>query len=286
MGRGVDLPDFGVAPDGVASTGVLDRLEWSLQLELSRAPVLDAVEECGIEARRFAPVLAAVIAALPEESHFNRVLGAAAPGAATQGHLEEALEWSESVGVEALVPVTRGRPETAASEALLERRGYSRLATRVRFARPAGPPDFPEPPGIAVVEIEEPVEGFAEIPGDALGIDLLAQSFLDTLPQREAWRAYLAYDSEGRLIASASTFRHIDAEALVFAGTHEEHRGQGAHLALLRRRIADATGPLCRTLCAEVELAPEEAHDEPHPAIRNLVRAGFKQVAVRPVWGR
>jgi len=267
------------------SAEALDRIERSRHLELSRAPVLDAVEECGIEARRFGPVLATVVTAMPEEPNFNRVLGAAAPGAVTEGHLEEALEWSESVGVEALVPVTPERPETAAAEALLERRGYGRRAHRVRFVRPAGPPDFPEPPGIAVVEIEEPVEGFAEIVGDALGIDLLAQSFLDTLPQREAWRAYLAYDREGWLIAGALTFRHLDVETLAFAGTHEEHRGQGAHLALLRRRIADADGPLCQTLCAEVELSAEQARGDPHPAIRNLVRAGFKQTAVRPVWG-
>ena len=278
---GLDLPVGGVAPPAL-----LDRVEWSFYLELARVPVLDAVEECGIEARRYGPVLAAVVAALPEEAQFNRVLGATAPDAVTGGHLEEALDWVESVGVEVRVPVTPGGAEAAATEALLERRGYSPGESRVRFVRPAVPPDFPEPPGIAVVEIEECVEGFSDIPGEALGLDLIAQSFLDPLPRREGWRAYLAYDPNGDLIASASMFRHLEVATLAFAGTFEGFRGQGAHLALLRRRIADAGGPLCHTLCAEVELSPEEAHDDPHPAIRNLVRAGFKQMAVRAVWSR
>jgi hypothetical protein len=283
----MDLLDLDSPAGGAPSPGLLDRVEWGLHLELARAPVLDAVEECGVEARRYGPVLAAIVGALPEEAQFNRVLGATAPDAATGGHLQEALDWVESVGVDLRVPVTPGRPETAATEALLERRGYSPGASRVRFVRPAGPPDFPEPPGIAVVEIEECVEGFSDIPGEALDLDLIAQSFLDTLPGRDAWRGYLAYDRDGKLIASASMFRHHEVATLAFAGTFEEFRGQGAHLALLRRRIADAAGrPHCHTLCAEVELSPEEAHDEPHPAIRNLVRAGFKQMAVRAVWGR
>jgi GNAT superfamily N-acetyltransferase len=231
-------------------------------------------------------VLTAVVGALPEEAHFNRVLGATAPQAATGGHLEEALEWVEELGVEARVPVTPERPETVATEALLERRGYSPAERRVRFVRPAGPPDFPEPPGIAVVEVEECVEGFAGIPGVALDLDLIAHSFLDCLPGREAWRGYMAYDADGNLIAAASMFAHLEVALLGFAGTREEFRGRGAHLALLRRRIADARTPRCHTLCAEVELSPEEEHDDPHPAIRNLVRAGFKQMAVRPVWRR
>ena len=282
----MDLLDFD-PPVAGASTGLLDRVEWSLYLELARAPVLDAVEECGIESRRYGPVLAAIVGALPEEAQFNRVLGATAPDAAAGGYLEQALDWVESVGVDARVPVTPGRADTPAAEALLERRGYSPGASRVRFVRPARPPDFPEPRGIAVVEIEECVEGFSEIPGEALGLDLIAHSFIDCLPGREAWRGYLAYDRDGNLIASASMFRHHQVATLAFAGTFEEFRGQGAHLALLRRRIADAAAPPhCHTLCAEVELSPDEAHDDPHPAIRNLVRAGFKQMAVRAVWGR
>ena len=279
---GLDLPG-----GGVASPGLLDRVEWSFYLELARAPVLDAVEECGIESRRYGPVLAAVVGALPEETQFNRVLGATAPEAASGGHLEEALDWMEELGVEARVPVTSGRADTPATEVLLEGRGYSPRESRVRFVRPSGPPDFPEPPGIALVEVEECVEGFADIPGEALGLSLIAHSFLDCLPEREAWRGYLAYDRDGNLIASASMFRHLEVAMLAFAGTHEEFRGKGAHLALLRRRIADAAElPRCHTLCAEVELLPDEAHDDPHPAIRNLVRAGFKQMAVRSVWGR
>ena len=285
MSRGADLRGLGPARGDVGSPGLLDRVERSFYLELARSPVLDMVEECGVETRRYGPVLAVAVAGLPEEGRFNRVLCAAAPRAVSAAYLEEALEWMESLGVRARVPLTPGRSETADAEAVLERRGYRPQERRVRFLRPGGPPDFPEPPGIAVVEVEECVEGFSDIPGEALGLDLLAHSFLDCLPERSAWQSYLAYDCHGGLIATASMFCHMDVAMLGFAGTHEDFRGQGAHLALLRRRIADAQGPFCHALCAEVELSPAEAHDEPHPAIRNLVRTGFKQAAVREVWG-
>ncbi len=285
MRWGLDLLNFELLDEGMASPTLLDRVEWSFYLDLARAPVLDAVEECGIETRRYGPVLAAVVAALPEEGHFNRVLGAAAPGAATGGHLEEALDWTESLGQDVGVPVTPGLAESAATEALLERRGYRRRERRARFLRPAAPPDFEQPPGISVVEAsEEQLGDFSGIPGAALGLDPMTYSFLDLLPSRECWSGYLAYDADGELLAGASMFRHLEVAILGFAATREDFRGRGAHLALLHRRIGDSATPFCHTLCAEVELSAGEGRDDSHPAARNLLRAGFHHAATRSVW--
>lgn len=284
MGRKVDFLDvFDLMWGDVASPGLFDKVERSFWLELSRAPVLDAVEEMEIEARRYGPVLATTVAALPHEPLFNRVLGAAEPGAVDKGHLEEALDWVESVGVECRVPVTLDRGEAGVAEDLLNRRGYRRAGSRVRFVRESGPPDFPELPGIKVVEIGEDTEGFSDFPGRGLDLDLLAYSFLDCLPRRDQWRCYLAYDKDGKLIASASMFLHWEVALLDFAATSEDDCGKGAHLALLRRRIQDAHAAQCHTIYAETEELPGEL-DGPSPAARNLVRAGFKQAAVRPVW--
>ena len=279
-----DLPDYGKLEEGVAGSAMLDRIEWSFHLDLARAPILDAVEECGIQARRYGPVLAMVLGALTEETRFNRVLGAAAPRAATGGHLSEALDWVESFGVDARIPVTPDREETAPAEAVLGSRGYSRVARRLRLVRPADPPDFPEPPGIVVAEVEDYADALARIPGEALGIDPLANCFLDCIPLREGWSGYLARDADAGPIAGASLFRHLDVAMLDFAATREGHRRRGAHLALLRRRIADAA-PFCHTVCAEVELPAGEERGVPHPAVRNLLRAGFEPLEARSVWG-
>lgn len=269
--------------DGVAAPVLLDKVERSFWLEVSRAPVLDAIEEERVELRRYGPVLALTVAALPQTPLLNPVLGAAEPDAAEDGHLEEALDWVESVGIECRVPVTPGRGGTGAAEDLLNRRGYHRGDHRVRFVREATPPDFPDLPGIEVIEVSRFTEGFSDFPGRALDLDLMAYGFFDCLPERDHWRCYVALDEGGSPIACASMLLHWQVALLDFAATTADARGKGAHLALLRRRIADAHAANCHTLCAETEEPPGDPNG-PSPAARNLVRAGFRQMAVRPVW--
>ena len=96
-----------------------------------------------------------MIAALPDAPLLNLLLGAAEPGAVGEGHLAQALEWVDSLDLDCRVPVDPERPEAAAAEELLNQWGYERAESQVRFLRDASPPDFPSPPGIEVIEVEE-----------------------------------------------------------------------------------------------------------------------------------
>lgn len=277
------LSSLALKRGGLAAPALLDKVERSFWLELSRAPVLDAAEEQRIELRRYGPVMALTVAALPRTPMFNPVLGAAEPGAVEEGHLEAALDWVESVGVESRVPVSPDRRDAGEAEDVLNRRGYSRTTPRVRFIRSTAPPDFPELPGIEVIEVTEFTEGFSEFPGVGFGLDMMSFGFFDCLPQRDQWRCYVALDEREAPIASASMLLHWEVASLGFAATATEARGKGAHLALLRRRIADARRASCHTICAEIDESPGDPAG-PSTATRNLVRAGFKQQAIRPVW--
>jgi hypothetical protein len=278
----LDLNRFLAGPSDPRRLEMLDRHLW---LELWRAPVIEAVEEMGIETRLYGPVIALAVADMPASPLLNLVLGGGERGTVSEGHLSRALEWMDSLGVEYRVAVQPKAPQGEAAEELLDDRGHARRGSLARFARPSGPPGFDLPPEIEVVEVTEFTEGFGEFTGDGFGLDLRGQGFFDNLPGRPSWRSYVALDERERPIASATMMGHFEVTQLGFAATREEDRGKGAHTALLHRRIADiAVAGHARTIFAETE-EPLDHDDGPSTGARNLVRAGFGQVSVRSVWG-
>jgi hypothetical protein len=222
-----DFGGFDGGRDQVAGPVLLDALERRFWLDLWRSPVLDAVEEQRIETRWYGPVQATVVAGLPDEPLLNLVLGAAEPGAAEEGCLEQALDWAESLGLDFRVPVTPERSGSAAAEDLLNQRGYERSDGLLRFTRTAEPPAFSQPAAIEVIEVEEFTEGFSEYPGEGFELDLTARCFFDCLPERDRWRCYVALDRHGHPVASASMMLQLGVAQFAFAGANRPARGQG-----------------------------------------------------------
>lgn len=274
---------FGPLQTAFATPAWLDTLERQFWLEMWRAPVLDAVDELGIETRRYGPVQATVVAALPDAPMFNLVLGAGEPGAIDEGHLDAALEWIESLGVQCRVPVSARHEQAETAEDVLNRRGYRRTQSLVRFVRDTSPPELPPPPGTGIEAVEECTEGFAELLVKAFGLGPLAQCFFDCLPERYDWRCYWATDESGLAIGSGTMMIHYEIAQLGFAAVRESDQGRGGHMALLHQRILDAAAADCHTVFADTT-EPFDNPDAPSLAARNLVRAGFEQHSVRQVW--
>ncbi|HSR95396.1 MAG TPA: hypothetical protein VLK56_11075, partial [Solirubrobacterales bacterium] len=177
--------------DTLAGPGSLYRLERHFWLELWRTPVVDAVEDGRIETRLYGPVQATVVATLPQTPLLNLVLGASDPGAVEEGHLAEALDWLESLGIDCRIPVRPDFQESGAAEDHLNQRGYRRTASLARFVRNAATPDFPEPPGIEVDEFPEETEGFSDYFDEGFELEYPAASFFDSMPGRRYWRCYV-----------------------------------------------------------------------------------------------
>ena len=70
---------------------------------------------------------------------------------------------------------------------------------------------------------------------------------------------------------------------LGFAATLPEHRAKGGQSALLARRIRHAREAGCDVLVTETG---ERRDDLPSNSYRNILRAGFTEVAVRSNWLR
>src|SRR5262245_49349459 len=148
--------------DNLLGPGMLYRFERHFWLELWRAPVVEALEEDGVENRRYGPIHVFVVAGAPRTPLLNLVLGASEPGAVAEGHLAQALDWVESYGIDGRIPVRPEFEESGAAEDHLNQRGYRRTASLVTFLRDASPPSFPEPPAIEVDEWTEETEGFSD----------------------------------------------------------------------------------------------------------------------------
>lgn len=253
--------------------------------DMWRTAAPDAIEECGIEERRFGPVQATVFASLPESPILNQVLGAAEPGAIEGGHLAAALEWADGFGIDCRAPVARGRPGTAAAEDWLNRHGFEQGRGLVKFIRDSSWPEMPGVPGVTVWEIgESEADGevmcFGAAP--ALGLPGPAGTLLFSLPIQENWRIYTA-EVEDQIVGFGAMLIHEGVAVMDLDATLEGFRRRGCNLALLRARLLAAAEAGCDTIVAEL---PEGEDEGVAATVRNLLRAGFVPAYSSMTWQR
>jgi hypothetical protein len=270
--------------DNLMGMGAFYAYERQFWHALWRVPVLDAIEEHGIEARHYGPIRAFAFRHEPLLSQFNILLGADLENAVSAGHLGDALGWTESMGLDLRIPLRDGGPGGESGEAAnyLGGRGYRLAGALATFARATGPAGFPAPPGIEVEEVAVESESFGTILSTPYGLEWTGCGFIIGLPSERDWRTYIAADESGP-IAAAATMMHHDMPQMAFAGTLEQCRGRGGHLALLHRRIEDARA----TRASKIFAITEESLDCPadfSAGARNLLRAGFRLADVRSVW--
>lgn len=260
---------------------LLDRVERRFWSDCWDSVPAAVAAEHGVRLRRFGPIQVGAIASLPRLP-LNLVLGAAEPDAVSAGHLAAACEWSTSLGVEAQVPVTPGLPEAAAAEEWLGTNGFVPGRAWMKFVRDPHPPRF-RAPEIEVVELTDPTaEPFGMIAAVGFGAPAWAAALFAELPGRQGWRCYVARIDGVAQACGAMVILDGVAE-LGIGATLEGARGRGCQLALLHRRITDAAAAGCRTLFVETG---ERVEGQPAPSYRNILRAGFEEAYLRPIWQR
>jgi len=267
---------------------VLERANQSFRHEMWISVVPDAVDEQGIEAQRFGPVLATAFGGEPQEPELNLIQGAAEPGAIAGGHVDNAVEWMRSREVEYRVPVAEGLPDTATAEQWLGGHGYERGDARTVFVRGATPPDLPEGPDVEVFELgeyEADGEGFSHLVREGGGLPGMAETLFFSLPVRDGWHCYTAVPGPHAGVVAAGAMLIEDGLAVLgLDATLEAERGRGCNRALLRRRLLDAAAAGCHTVVAEV--AEVAGGDECAGLRHNLLAAGFTQAYAGRDWQR
>jgi GNAT superfamily N-acetyltransferase len=99
---------------------------------------------------------------------------------------------------------------------------------------------------------------------------------------RKGWDCWVALDGD-LPAAAAGVFIAEGVGYLGFAATLPEHRGRGGQNALLAARIRHARESGCDVVVTETG---ERRDDRPSNSYRNIVRAGFEEVAVTANWLR
>jgi GNAT superfamily N-acetyltransferase len=233
----------------------------------------DAVMECGIAEACFGSVQVTVFEALPDDPSLNLILGAAEPGAISEGHLADAIAWADEFDVAYRVAVARDRPGTAAAEAYLNHRGFEQGRGIWKYVRDTSWPSLCGNPAITVWEIAEEAAGETMVfdAAPAVGMPSKAASLLFALPGHERWRTYTA-ELEGRIVSFGSMLIDGAVAHLGLDGTVSGYRGRGCNQVLLRKRILDAKDSGCRTIFGLLEEGESEGIAV---ASRNLLRAGF-----------
>ncbi|HVS99318.1 MAG TPA: GNAT family N-acetyltransferase [Solirubrobacterales bacterium] len=259
----------------------LGRIEQRFWREIWDAVPAAVAAAHGVRRGGFGPVQATVAAALPEARPLNLVLGAASEDAATEGFLGAAIEWVRGEGCRGFAPLPPGESGTAAAERTLAAAGYERIEGWMHFVRDVHPPRFEVADNVEVVAIDADDDSpFGTIAALGFGMPAWTASLFAPLPTLPDWRCYLArLDGEPQACAAML----LDGEVAKFgaAATLEAGRRRGCQLALLRRRIEDATAAGARTLFVETGA---RVPGRPSPSYANILRAGFEEAYLCHGW--
>jgi len=231
----------------------------------------DAVELGGVTVLR--------AEAAPDSPMLNQITGLGVDEPATEEVLDEALA-AMGDGVSCYVAVAPGaRPE--ALTGWLADRGLEPGWGWMAFRRGLEPLPAPETSLRLVRVAESESHDFGRIVAAGYGLPEEVVSWAGEA-HAHGWECWLALDGD-EPAAAAGLYVEDGVGYIGFAATLPEHRGKGGQSALLAHRIERARELGCDVLVTETG---ERRDDLPSNSYRNILRAGFQEVAVRANWLR
>ncbi len=214
----------------------------------------------------------------PDSPMLNRAVGLGVDGPATEQEVEQVLA-AFAPGTRFYVAVAPDARPRELSE-WLARHGLEPGWGWMAFRRTADVLPARET-SLELVDVETADQraAFARIVRLGYGLPEAVEPRIGRAPDC-GWQCLLAVD--GREPAGAAAIYASDGVGyLGFAATLTEHRAKGAQSALLAERIRRAAAAGCDVLVTETG----ERRDElPSNSYRNILRAGFEEVAVTANW--
>ncbi len=246
--------------------------EERVAVDAYRALYPDAVEVGGAVVMR-APVAV-------ESPMLNRIVGLGVDRSATEVDVDDALA-SMGDDVTCYVAVA---PDARPAElpTWLAARGLEPGWGWMFFRRPVGQP-APVATSLRLVQVVTPDEAdaFGDVVSVGYGLPAATKPWVASAPDR-GWTCWLALDGD-EPAAAAALYVLDGAGYLGFAATLPEHRRQGAQGGLLAVRIEQARELGCDILVTETG---ELREGLPSNSYRNILRAGFEELAVTANWLR
>jgi len=217
--------------------------------------------------------------AAPSSPMVNRIIGLGVGAPATETALDEAIA-AMGEGLTYYVAVAPAA-EPPALTAWLRARGFEPGWGWMAFRR--GVEDLPAPEtSLRLVEVgPAEAEAFGRVVTTGYGLPAKAAVWTSRAHEL-GWTCWLALDGDEPAAAGA-LFVSEGAGYLGIAATLPEHRRKGAQNALLAVRIRRARELGCDVVVTETG---ELRDDLPGNSYRNILRAGFVEVAVTANWLR
>jgi hypothetical protein len=243
---------------------------WAAAPEVVRA-------RFGLEHRRLGDAALLLAPGLDGSLMFNRLLGWGSGPRSREADIDDGIAAFGGAGVRTwAVQIAPGLADLAALAATRGLVPHPRAW--VRFAR--GPE---APAAVATTLVVRPVEAreaaaFGATLVRGFGMPEALAPWAAALVGRDGWRCFLAWD--GPAPVGTGALRLGDGLGwLGFGATLREARGRGGQGAMLAARIAAGLAAGCRGFVTETgrPLPGEDA-----PSLRNIERAGFRQVYERP----
>lgn len=215
---------------------------------------------------------------VPMVPMLNRVVGLGVERPATEDDVDAALA-AVGPGVSFYVAVA---PDAKPAElpAWLEARGLEPGWGWMVFRRGVDEPPVVES-SIRLMPVEDgdAARTFARIARESYGLPPTSEPTLEATTT-VGWRCWLALDG-GEPIGAAGMYVSAGVGYLGIGATLPAHRGRGAQTALLAGRIREAGRLGCDIVVTETG---ERGEGRPSNSYRNILRAGFEEVAVTANW--
>jgi GNAT superfamily N-acetyltransferase len=252
-----------------------EMIAWAVQYRTHLNPAMTFEPA---ESRYFGHVFAG---ALPGQDilAFNRVMGLGLREPVTGNLLEKINRFYRDAGVKRIFLPVYPFTITPEINRLLQTHGFEPYNHWVKLWRPLGN-DLPLPaPGLDVVTVgADAAPLFCSIVAEAFSFPPgVANRYASTF-DLDGYRHYLVYHNNTPVAAGALYVRGIYA-SMALAGTLPAYRGLGAQSTLLAHRLREARKEGCSFAISETS---QDLPDRPVPSYRNMIRAGFRIVYIRP----
>ena len=214
----------------------------------------------------------------PSSPMVNRIVGLGVESPATEAHVDAALA-AMGAGVTFYVAVAPGARPAELPE-WLRARGLEPGWGWMAFRRDVGPL-APRATSLRLAEVYTAAHAhaFGRVVRVSYELPEAVEPRLARLHET-GWRCWVAFDGDEPAGAGA-LFTAERVAYLGFAGTLPAHRGKGAQGALLAARLQAAEQLGCDVVVTETG---ERRGDRPSNSYRNILRAGFREVAVTANW--
>jgi len=220
------------------------------------------------------------VVAKGKSAFFNRIIGLGVGKSATETELDGIIGLLRSRGAAGGMFSACPYAQPAALAAWLESRGMKQGSSWAKLVRgDTPPPSVPTDLHIEEIDGKHPfAQSFSGILIPAFGMDPVYAPLVQGVVGKSPWRCYLAFDGETP-VATAGMYLEGPSAWLGFMATLPDSRGRGAQSALIARRVKDGINAGCAFFVTETA---QDLSSAPNPSYRNMIRAGFKELYVRP----